>query len=66
MGTPQSYRQIFNAASIIGSSAFLNMFLTMFRNKITAVLLGTSGMGLLGLFISLNSLASTAWGGGAA
>lgn len=66
MGTPQSYRQIFNAASIIGSSAFLNMFLTMFRNKITAVLLGTSGMGLLGLFISLNSLASTAWGGGVA
>ena len=45
-----SYRQIFKATSLFGGVQVFNIIIGIIRSKIVAVLLGASGMGVLGLF----------------
>ncbi len=53
-----SYRQIVKATSIFGGVQMYQIFLSLIRSKIVAVLLGTQGMGISGLLISVTSLVS--------
>jgi len=51
-----SYRQIFKATSIFGSVQVFNIIVTLLRGKAVALLIGTAGMGLNGLFMSALTL----------
>ena len=58
----QEYGQILRASSIMGGAQGLNYALSLLRTKLVAMLLGPSGVGLLGLFSALSVLLSTASG----
>ena len=60
----QVYRQIFKNTSLIGGSAFINILIGMIRTKFIAVLLGPTGIGLMGIYDSLTVTFSTFWGFG--
>ena len=47
-----SYRSIFKATSIFGGVQVFNIFITLIRTKAVAMLIGTAGMGMNGLFMS--------------
>ncbi len=47
-----SYRSIFKATSIFGGVQLINIIVTIIRGKALAILIGTAGMGLNGLFMS--------------
>jgi len=47
-----SYRSIFKATSIFGGVQVFNILVTLIRGKATAVLIGTTGMGLNGFLLS--------------
>ena len=47
-----SYRQIFKATSLFGGVQLLNISIGIVRVKIVAVLLGTTGVGIIGLLNS--------------
>ena len=51
-----SYAQILKSSSIIGGAQGINYLIGMVRTKLVAVLLGPSGVGLVGLYISATSL----------
>ena len=53
---PSSYGQILKSSSIIGGAQGLNYIIGMVRTKFVAVLLGPSGVGLVGLYMSATSL----------
>jgi O-antigen/teichoic acid export membrane protein len=53
-----SYRQIIKATSIFGGVQVYQIILAIVRSKIVAVLLGTTGMGISGLLVSVTSLVS--------
>jgi O-antigen/teichoic acid export membrane protein len=53
-----SYRQIVKATSIFGGVQLYQIFISLVRSKIVAVLLGTQGMGISGLLVSVTSLVS--------
>lgn len=48
-----TYRQILRSSSIIGGASIINILISLVRTKVAAVLLGPSGIGLIGLFQSL-------------
>ncbi|MFA6769903.1 MAG: oligosaccharide flippase family protein [Bacteroidales bacterium] len=48
----QSYKSIFKATSLFGGVKVIQIFLTLLRGKIIALLLGPSGVGLNSLFMS--------------
>jgi antigen flippase len=52
----KSYGQILKSSAVIGGSTAFNMLFSIIRNKAMAVLLGTSGFGLLGLYVSISDL----------
>jgi enterobacterial common antigen flippase len=54
-----SYGQILRSSSIIGGATGINYVIGMVRTKAVAVLLGPSGIGLVGLYISITGLVST-------
>jgi antigen flippase len=54
-----SYRQIFKSTSLIGGSQVINILLGIVRTKILAVLLGPSGVGLIGIYTSITGLVGT-------
>lgn len=54
-----SYKQIIKATSIFGSVQILNILIAIIRSKAVALLLGTAGMGILGLLTSTSSLISS-------
>ena len=54
-----SYKQIFKATSIFGGVQIYNIIIQLIRSKFVAVLLGPSGMGLMGLLNSTLSVVST-------
>lgn len=56
--TPNSYGQILKSSSIIGGAQLINMGIGLVRMKLVAVLIGPSGIGLLGAFQSITALAS--------
>jgi O-antigen/teichoic acid export membrane protein len=47
-----SYKQIFKATSIFGGVQVVNIIIAIIRSKFVAVLLGPSGMGIVGIFAS--------------
>jgi O-antigen/teichoic acid export membrane protein len=51
-----SYKQIAKSTSIFGGSQFANILLGIVRTKVLAVLLGTTGVGLNGMFQSIAEL----------
>lgn len=51
-----SYGQILKSSSIVGGAQGINYLIGMVRTKVVAVLLGPSGVGLVGLYISATSL----------
>ncbi len=56
-----SYGQILKSSSIIGGTTGINYLIGMVRTKVVAGLLGTSGVGLVGIYLSITgTLASLA------
>ena len=54
-----SYRQIFKSTSLFGGVQFFNILVSVVRVKFVAVLLGSSGVGILSLLQSSTSLIGT-------
>jgi len=57
-GGEQSYGRILRSTSIIGGASIANLFIGLLRLKVAAILLGPSGIGLIGLLQSLMTTAS--------
>lgn len=53
---PSSYGQILRSSSIIGGAQAISYLIRMVRTKLVAVLLGPSGVGLVGLYESATGL----------
>ena len=53
-----SYIQIFKSTALIGGSAVINALLGIVRTKALAVMIGTEGMGLFGVFSSVTTFVS--------
>ncbi len=53
MSAGSSYHQILKSSSIIGGAQVINYIVGLIRTKFVAVLLGPSGVGLVGLYISI-------------
>ncbi len=54
-----NYKSIFKATSIFGGVQVFNILITLIRGKAVAILLGSAGMGLNGLFLSTLNLIKT-------
>jgi O-antigen/teichoic acid export membrane protein len=54
-----SYRRILKTSSITGGSSAINILIGLLRTKTLAVLLGASGVGLVGLYTGLLNTAAT-------
>jgi len=59
MSENSSYRQIFKATSLFGGVQVVNILVSVIRSKFVAILLGTTGVGLMGLLQSAASLIGT-------
>jgi O-antigen/teichoic acid export membrane protein len=58
--TPKkSYGQILKSSAVIGGSTAFNMLFSIIRNKAMALLLGTSGFGVLGSYVSISDVVRT-------
>jgi enterobacterial common antigen flippase len=62
MSAEKSYGQILKASSIMGGAAGINLLLGMVRTKFAAVLIGTTGVGLLASFSAVQGLIGTLFG----
>ncbi|WP_052772903.1 O-antigen translocase [Luteimonas sp. FCS-9] len=62
MSDASSYRQILRSSSVIGGASVVNIGIGLLRMKAVALLLGPSGVGLIGLFTNLVALVSTVAG----
>ena len=60
----KSYRRILKSTSIIGGSSLITIFFRIIRTKVLALLLGPYGIGLIGIYESITSLASSIAGMG--
>ncbi|MCB0461784.1 MAG: oligosaccharide flippase family protein [Flavobacteriaceae bacterium] len=58
MKDQNTYRQILKATSLFSGVQLLNILFSIIKSKFAAVLIGPSGMGILGLFNSTLNLAS--------
>jgi hypothetical protein len=57
-----SYRSILKSTSLIGGASFINILISMIRTKFVAILLGPSGVGLLGLYsLRRNTTGMSLW-----
>jgi antigen flippase len=54
-----SYGQILKSSSIIGGGEMLTQLIGLIRTKVVAILLGPSGMGLVGLYVSVSGFMGT-------
>jgi PST family polysaccharide transporter len=61
-----SHRQIFRSSAIIGGASAISMLIGIVKVKVLAVLLGPAGVGLMGLYQNIVSMASTLAGCGLA
>ncbi|MBE0597719.1 MAG: O-antigen translocase [Desulfuromonadales bacterium] len=59
-----SYRSILKSTSLIGGASVLNILIGMVRIKFVAVLLGPTGVGLLGMYAQITALITTITGMG--
>ena len=55
----KSYKRILKSTTITGGASITNIFIGIIRTKVIAILLGPTGIGLIGLYQSLVSTAST-------
>jgi antigen flippase len=62
MSNKKSYKQILKSTSIIGGASAIVFLLGMLRNKVIAVLMGSSGVGLLTGFTSIQGIISVITG----
>ncbi|MDM7987648.1 MAG: O-antigen translocase [Smithella sp.] len=53
-----SYGQILKSTSLIGGASLINMAIGMVKTKFVAVLLGPSGLGLMGVYTAISSMVS--------
>lgn len=60
----RSFRSILKSTSLVGAASALNILVGMFRTKFVAVLIGPAGVGLIGSYSQLVSLAATVSGMG--
>lgn len=58
----QSYSNIVNSFSIMGVASVVTLLLGVVRNKFTAVLIGTVGMGVLANFTAMQGMVATIFG----
>lgn len=56
MSDNKSYKQIIKSTSIFGGSQIINIFIGFIRTKIIAVLLGATGIGLIGIYQSITEM----------
>ena len=54
--TKSDYRSIFKATSLFGGVKVFTILISILRSKIVAILIGTTGVGIVGLFTSGTSL----------
>lgn len=54
-----SYRSVLKATTLLGGASAINMLVGIFRAKAVALLLGASGMGVMGIYLSISGLATT-------
>lgn len=54
-----SYRAVLKSTSLIGGSSLINMLIGMLRTKFVAVLLGPTGIGLMGVYTAITGMVST-------
>jgi O-antigen/teichoic acid export membrane protein len=59
-----SHRQIFRSSAIVGGASAINIVIGIIKVKVLAVLLGPAGVGLMGLYQNIMSMASTLAGCG--
>lgn len=59
MSDAKSYGQILRSSAIIGGASVLNILVGLLRTKVAAIVLGPTGVGLIGLFQSLMTTAFT-------
>ena len=59
MNSKKTYQEIARATTILGSVQFISIVVSLIRNKVVAVLVGSSGVGILGLFTSSLGLISS-------
>ncbi|MCL4528654.1 MAG: oligosaccharide flippase family protein, partial [Chloroflexi bacterium] len=64
--TTRSYGQILKSTALIGGSSAINIVLGILKTKVLAVLLGPAGMGLMSMYSSIMSTASSVTGVGLA
>lgn len=62
--TNKSYNQIIRSTGIFGGSQVITILIGIIRNKILAVLLGTTGIGLISLYQTILDLVKTVAGPG--
>ena len=60
----KSYRQILRSSSIIGGASVVNILVGLVRVKLLALLLGPSGIAVMGLYTNVMETASTLAGMG--
>jgi antigen flippase len=63
-GPNSSYRHIVKSSAIIGGSSVINMVLGIIRTKSIAILLGPSGVGLMGIYVSVTTMMTMLFGMG--
>ncbi|MGR5116740.1 O-antigen translocase [Photobacterium damselae] len=59
MNDQNSKKQILKSSSIIGGASVITIVISLIKVKVLAVLLGPTGVGLMGMLLSLLGLAST-------
>ena len=62
MSDQNSKKQILKSSSIIGGASVITIFISLIKVKVLAVLLGPTGVGLMGMLLSLLGLGSTIFG----
>ena len=56
MNNNKSYRQILRSTGIIGGAQFINILIGIVRNKMTAIILGSIGIGFISMYQSILDL----------
>ena len=56
---PNSYGQILKSTALIGGSQILSIIISIARTKLFAVLLGPSGIGLMGIYTATFNMINT-------
>ncbi|MDT8303285.1 MAG: O-antigen translocase [Sedimentisphaerales bacterium] len=54
-----SYRSILKSTSLIGGASFVSILIGMVKTKFVAILLGPTGVGLMGMYNQITNLVST-------